>query len=70
MAPKTREEKLFGAACLKVTLEKSEGSATNEIYIGTLSDLGLEPDEVEVYLRAERPRVEAALEAGRRPQLH
>lgn len=69
MAPKTREEKLFGAACLKVTLERTGGSATNEIYTGTLCDLGLEDEEVVEYLRTERPRVEAALDRGR-AQIH
>lgn len=70
MAPKTREERLFGAACLKVTLEKNGGSAMNEIYTATLADLGLEPGEVEAYLRTARTRVEAALEAARSPTKH
>lgn len=65
MAPKTREERLFGAACLKVTLERNGGSAMNEIYIATLDDLGLEPEEVEVFLESERPRVEEALAKAR-----
>lgn len=70
MAPKTREERLFGAACLKVTLERNGGSAMNEIYKATLSDLGLEAEDVEVYLRTERERVEAALDSGRAPAKH
>ena len=65
MAPKTREEKLFGAACLKVTLEQNGGSAINEIYQATLTDLGLESGEVEIYLEQERSRVESALARGK-----
>jgi hypothetical protein len=67
MAPRTREERLFGAACLKVTLERSGGSAMNEIYNATLSDLGLTAEEVDIYLQAERAQVEAALNARRPP---
>lgn len=65
MAPKTREQRLFGAACLKVTLERSGGSAMNEIYKSTLDDLGVNADDVEEYLGQVREDVEAALDAGR-----
>jgi len=67
MAPKTRDERLFGAACLRVTLERNQGSAMNEIYSATLSDLGLSAEEVDIYLQEARPKVEAALDAGRPP---
>ena len=67
MAPKTRDERLFGAACLKVTLERTGGSAMTEIYTATLSDLGLTAEEVDLYLDHARTRVEAALDAGRPP---
>jgi len=67
MAPKTREERLFGAACLRVTLEQNGGSAMNQIYNATLDDLGLAAEDVDTYLETERARVEAALASGRRP---
>lgn len=67
MAPKTREERLFGAACLRVTLERNGGSAMNEIYNATLDDLGLAAEDVDTYLETERAQVEAALASGRRP---
>ncbi|CAN0595628.1 unnamed protein product, partial [Laminaria digitata] len=57
MAPKTREERLFGAACLRVTLERNGGSAMNEIYNATLDDLGLEAEDVDTYLETERVKV-------------
>lgn len=63
MAPKTRDERLFGAACLKVTLERNGGSAMNEIYTATLSELGLTAVEVEAYLLENRPKVREALDA-------
>jgi hypothetical protein len=58
---------LFGAACLKLTLERS-GSAASEIYEGTLRDLGLQDAEVAEYLRSHRAMVEAALAAHRGPR--
>ncbi len=67
MASKTREERLFGAACLKVTLERSGGSAMNEIYNSALDDLGVNADDVDEYLGRSRNDVEAALDAGRSP---
>jgi hypothetical protein len=64
---KTREEKLFGAACLKVTLEQSGQSAEgNEIYRGALSDLDLSDGDVDAYLGTHRAQVVAAI-AARRP---
>lgn len=68
MAPKTREERLFGAACLRVTLERNGGSAMNEIYIATLEDLGLSAEEVDTYLQGARAQVESALNSGRAPE--
>jgi hypothetical protein len=65
---RTREERLFGAACLKVTLERSAGPAhRSEIYRGALEDLGLTDAEVDAFLAEERPAVERALDA-RRPR--
>ena len=69
MAPKTREERLFGAACLKITLERSgSGTAGGEIYRDTLRDLGLTDVEVDAYLDEHRAVVQAALDARRQPK--
>lgn len=59
---RTREEKLFGAACLKVALAGHSGG-TSGIYDGALSDLGLTDAEVEAYLEQHRAEVEAQLAA-------
>ncbi len=68
MAPRTREERLFGAACLRVKLEKGASPpAANEIYRATIQDLGLTETEVEAYLANHRGAVESALASGRRP---
>jgi hypothetical protein len=58
---KSGDEALFGAACLKVALDRRGGPS--EIYEETLQDLGLDPSEVEAYLAEHRDVVEAALEA-------
>lgn len=64
---KTVREKLFGAACLKVTLERSGAKAAQlEIYQGSLSDLGLTEAEVDAFLAEHRPEVVAALAAHRK----
>lgn len=62
---RTREEKLFGAACLKLTLVGHSGVAS-DIYEGALVDLGLTDAEVEAYLQRHRAEVEAQLAARRR----
>ncbi len=68
MPHRTREERLFGAACLRVTLERTMKDPTrSEIYLGALEDLGLSDPEVLRYLESERPRVEEAL-SRRRPR--
>lgn len=65
MAPKSREERLFGAACLKMTLaENGSSESTNSIYEGALEDLGLTDEDVETYLRDHGSKVEAALVRG------
>lgn len=65
--PRTREEKLFGAACLKVTLDaQGARTDTSEIYRGALSDLGLTDGEVDEYLRVHRAEVELKLARSRR----
>lgn len=68
---KTQQEKLFGAACLKLTLEAAGGDpGKNELYQGALADLAVSDAEVQRYLEAHRTEIEAALAAhrrGRRP---
>ncbi len=62
MPAKTKEEKLFGAACVYVTLERSGMSPeANELYLSTLAELQLPPEDVERYLGTERMAVEKAL---------
>ena len=67
MPPRTREERLFGAACLKVQLENSGGlvRGTSGIYEGALRDLELTDDEVTQFLQTQRGRVEQALSEGK-----
>ena len=68
--PKTKEEKLFSAAVLRrsFALRGDEHRAQFRfVYEGVLRDLGLEAAEVERYLAAHGPEVEAAL--GRGPKV-
>jgi len=65
LAEKTKDQRLFGAACLKLKLA---GRGANEIYESTLADLDLTDAEVEAYLAEHRDMVEAALEAHGRPK--
>src|SRR5688572_5471098 len=45
---KSREERLFGAACLKLKLKiRALGEGGQEVYRGALQDLGLRDEEVE-----------------------
>jgi hypothetical protein len=60
MGARSREQRLFGAACVRVTLERA-GLESSELYRSTLLDLELEPNEVDVYLMEHRAAVEAAL---------
>jgi hypothetical protein len=64
---KTREERLFGAACLRLTLERGSGhgAAGSEIYRETLMDLELTDADVDAYLESHRDAVVAALAARR-----
>ncbi len=67
MAQRSKQERLFGAACLRLTLERAGTRVSgNEIYEGTLRDLGLTDDDVEVYVRDHRDEVQTALKSGRR----
>lgn len=70
MPPKSRDQRLFGAACLRVSLERAHGdrAATLEIYEATLRDLDLTDGDVEEYLSVHRAEVQAALDARRTPR--
>ena len=63
MTAKSYQERLFGAACVYVTLERSGLTPEkNELYLATLSDLQIEPEAVEGFLVEQRARVEGALQ--------
>jgi hypothetical protein len=69
-APRTREERLFSAAVLRrsiLTGPPDAGGALESVYAGVLTDLGLDPAEVDAYLAANGPTVDAALRRGRKP---
>ena len=60
---KTQEEKLFGAAVLKVSFRlrgQEDSPAFNGIYPGVLRDLGVSNEEVDAFIEANKERVEAA----------
>ncbi len=67
MPPRTKQERLFGAACLKLQLEKAGtfGSGASSIYDGALEDLVLTDDEVLRFLGSNREQVEQALRQKR-----
>jgi len=63
MPPKSRQERLFGAACVYVTLERAGYDPDSQVlYQDTLRDLELAQEDVRAYLADERPAVEAALD--------
>lgn len=63
MPPKSESERLFGAACLRVTLERSGlDPSHHEIYQGALSDLSLDDPRVMAFLAEHRASVETALD--------
>ncbi len=65
--PKTRQEKLFSAAVLRLSFELQDGQYKEGfrfVYEGVLRDLALGEHEVDEYLAAHRAEVEAAI--GRR----
>jgi hypothetical protein len=69
MAPraKTKQEKLFSAAVLRLSFELQDGQYKEGfrfVYAGVLRDLALEERDVDAYLAEHRPDVEAAI--GRR----
>lgn len=60
---KTREQKLFGAAVLKVSFllrEASDSPAFKMVYPGVLRDLGLEDKDVDEFIASNREAVEKA----------
>lgn len=61
---KTRSERLFAAACVRVKTASAGGQA-GQLYRDILADLRLRPEEVESFLSEHRAEVEAALAAGR-----
>ncbi len=64
---KTKEEKLFSAAVLRLSFELQDGQYKEGfrfVYAGVLRDLALEERDVDAYLAEHRPEVEAAI--GRR----
>jgi hypothetical protein len=69
MPARTREQRLFGAACLKRSLERTAGVGASEldIYKGALADLELKDEEVDAFLAEHSEDVDRALAAGRRP---
>ncbi len=71
MPPKSLEQRLFGAACVRRQLEL-QGSDAHEhpVYEGVLEDLSLEDEQVVEFLAENRERVDEALAKGRRSVLH
>ena len=60
MARKTRQERLFGAAVLKLSFQlkgQAESEGFQAIYRGVLTDLDLDDQDVDAYLNANRPQV-------------
>jgi len=60
---KTQEEKLFGAAVLKVSFRlrgQEDSPAFKGIFPGVLRDLGLSEAEVDAFIEANKERVESA----------
>jgi hypothetical protein len=60
---KTREQKLFGAAVLKMSFrlrEALDSPAFKVVFPGVLRDLGLEEAEVDAFIVANREAVEKA----------
>jgi hypothetical protein len=63
MTTKTREQKLFGAAVLKVSFllrEAAESPAFKVVYPGVLRELGLEDRDVDEFIASNREAVEKA----------
>ena len=66
---KTRAEKLFSAAVLRLSFELQDGQYKDGfrfVYEGVLRDLGVEERDVEAYLAEHRAEVERAIGRKRR----
>jgi hypothetical protein len=66
---KTKQERLFSAAVLRLSFELQDGRHKDGfrfVYDGVLRDLGLEEKDVEAYLASHRAEVEAAIGRKRR----
>jgi 4'-phosphopantetheinyl transferase EntD len=64
---KTLEEKLWGAAILKMSFSvrgNERAPAFKAVYPGVLRDLGLEDAQVDAYIEANRAELEKAVTAG------
>ncbi len=62
--PKTRQEKLFSAAVVRLSFELQDGQYKEGfrfVYEGVLRDLELEAGDVDAYLAAHRAEVLAAI---------
>ncbi len=67
--PKTKGEKLFSAAVLRLSFELQDGQYREGfrfVYVGVLRVLELEEKDVADYLASHRPVVEAAIGRRRR----
>jgi len=67
MGGKTQPERVFGAACVRLTLERAGYEPTRvTLYMETLADLGVDDRLVLAYLASHRPEVESRLDEHRR----
>lgn len=69
MPARDHAQKVFGAACLRLMLEKTvgaEAAAEHEIYQGALRDLSVTHEEVDALLARDRASVLEALGKTRR----
>ncbi|NJK89325.1 MAG: hypothetical protein HC923_07915 [Myxococcales bacterium] len=63
---RSQEERLFGAACVRVTLERAGVSpGSSDLYLGTLADLQLDDEKVLSYLTIHRDEVIRCLKVRR-----
>ena len=64
---KTREQKLFSAAVLKMSFqlqERADSPTMKVVYPGVLRDLGLEDKDVDEFIASNREAVEKAARGG------
>ncbi|MBI2375754.1 MAG: hypothetical protein HYV07_17290 [Deltaproteobacteria bacterium] len=64
---KSHSDRLFGAACIKLMLERTGGAAQGKsIYEETLAELGVTNEEVEAFVDGNRARIVESLSRSRR----